>query len=96
MLRTVVLLLGSMMLVGGALAARLDPRAIPVVVVGGLIVIGLLIERVFYKPLHTEAPGPGWDRTGERFVDPGTGRHVVVYFNPRTGERRYVAERQAE
>jgi hypothetical protein len=37
-------------------------------------------------------PGPGWDRTAEKFADPRTGQTVIVYYNPRTGERRYVAE----
>ena len=56
-----------------------------------LLVGGLLIERWRYKPLSAHPPGLGWEPTGERFVDPETGRLVTVYFHPSTGERRYVA-----
>jgi hypothetical protein len=51
-----------------------------------------LFERFIYKPIRSDKPGPGWDRTPERFVDPRSGQNVVVYYNKRTGERRYVAE----
>jgi hypothetical protein len=29
--------------------------------------------------------------TGERFVDPETGKPVMVYYHRPSGERRYVA-----
>jgi hypothetical protein len=32
-----------------------------------------------------------WQRTDEQFIDPTTGDPVEVMFDPRTGERRYVA-----
>jgi hypothetical protein len=51
---------------------------------------GLVFERYRYKPIAGAAPERGWERTGERFVDPETGRPVEVQFNARTGERRYV------
>ncbi len=58
----------------------------------GLILIGgLLIERWRYKQLDAPRPGPDWQATGERFVDPESGKLVAVYFHPTTGERRYVA-----
>ncbi len=56
-----------------------------------LLVIGLAIERWRYKPLAARPPGPDWQMTDERFVDPETGKLVTVYFQPRTGERRYIA-----
>jgi len=31
-----------------------------------------------------------WRETGERFVDPVSGRPVTVYEKTATGERRYV------
>ena len=37
------------------------------------------------------AAGPEWVATGERFVDPETGKLVTVYYHPATGERRYIA-----
>ena len=56
-----------------------------------IVLAGFVFERVRYKPLDTMLPGSGWEATSERFIDPETGAHVRVWFNPRTGERRYVA-----
>jgi len=36
---------------------------------------------------------PRFRRTDERFVDPTSGHTMRVYVDPRTGERRYLAER---
>jgi hypothetical protein len=58
--------------------------------IGVIVLIGTLFERWRYR--HIEAPPMGyWQRTGERFIDPSTGEPVEVMFDPRTGERRYVA-----
>jgi hypothetical protein len=66
-------------------------------VVGAALVIGTVFERVFYKPLTTARPGPGWTDTGERFVDPETGKMVKVLYDAASGERQYtvLAEAQA-
>jgi hypothetical protein len=58
---------------------------------GTLTVIGTVFERVLYKPLKEGNPGPGWTDTGERFVDPETGKMVKVLFNAASGARQYVA-----
>jgi len=57
----------------------------------GVPLIWLLFRSGGYKrrPL-TAAPGPGWEATGERFLDPRSGELVAVYFCRRTGERAYV------
>jgi hypothetical protein len=57
----------------------------------GVPLIWLLFRGGGYKrrPL-TAAPGPGWEATGERFLDPRSGELVAVYFCRRTGERAYV------
>jgi hypothetical protein len=64
--------------------------AIWLVVVGGLIAGGILWEKRGDAPLADRPPGPDWIETGERFIDPETGKLVTVYHQPRTGERRYV------
>ena len=57
----------------------------------GFILVGaVLIERWRYKPLESERPGPDWIATGERFLDPETGKLVTVFYKPATGERHYV------
>ena len=42
------------------------------------------------------APGPGWERTGERFREPGGEGTVEVWYHERTGRRRYVRGRAVE
>jgi hypothetical protein len=93
MFRAVLLAIGVVLLAGGVLGLIEGCRTIPAAVSGALLVFGMLCERYIYKPIRKEAPGVGWDKTGEKFSDPRTGREVTVYFNARTGERRYVAER---
>jgi hypothetical protein len=57
---------------------------------GVIVLIGTLFERWRYR--HIEAPSNDhWQRTGEQFIDPSSGDPVEVMFDPRTGERRYVA-----
>ena len=93
MLRAVALGLSLVLLACGLVAlVCLGTPAFPFVLFPALMVIGLLCERYLYKPIQTASPGPGWERTAERFVDPQSGRAVAVYFNRQTGERRYVAD----
>ena len=76
-------------------------------IVGGIVlIVGVLIERTRYRSQEAErtqaSPGPGggetgpveprFQRTDEVFVDPTTNRQMRVYHDPRTGERRYMAE----
>jgi hypothetical protein len=58
--------------------------------VGGAVLAGsIVLERRGYRPRVDQARGR-WQRTGERFVDPSSGRLVEVRYNPDTGERDYV------
>jgi hypothetical protein len=85
--------------IGGVLAAaalalavvRCFPPAALLALWAAVLLVGLLIERWRYKRLSTVPPGSDWQRTDERFVDPETGKLVTVYFQPTTGERRYIA-----
>ena len=67
----------------------------PVIVViylavnGVLIAGGILFERGGYHPRVERAKGK-WLPTGERFVDPTTGKMMEVRYNPESGERDYV------
>ncbi|MGH8221254.1 MAG: hypothetical protein ACREUT_22210 [Steroidobacteraceae bacterium] len=80
---------------GLALLVRGEPVGGWQMLAGGLIVlVGIVFERWRYRN-PAERPDGTWEATGERFVDPSSGEPVEVFFNPRTGERRYVAEKQA-
>ena len=93
MMRTIVAIIGGLFAVGAvALAAlRCYPPAGMLAIWAAVLLVGLLIERWRYKQLSAAPPGPDWQRTDERFVDPETGKLVTVYFHPATGERRYIA-----
>jgi hypothetical protein len=60
---------------------------------GGLIVLGTVFERWRYRP-SSARPEARWEPTGERFEDPQTGKTVQVFYDPRSGERRYVSDSQ--
>ena len=95
MLRAALLVIGGVMLAAAAIAALAGCRLaviIPLAVWGAILAGGVLIERWRYQALANDRPGCYWQATPERFVDPETGRLVTVFFNPATGERRYVAD----
>lgn len=56
----------------------------------GVVLAGaILFERRGYRPRVDRTRGK-WQPTGERFVDPTTGKLMEVRYNPDTGERDYV------
>jgi uncharacterized membrane protein HdeD (DUF308 family) len=75
-----------------ALATGAFPPAAIFAVWGVLLVVGTVFERVIYKKTMTQAPGAGWVRTTERFIDDATGKPITVYVEPATGERQYIEE----
>jgi hypothetical protein len=90
----------ALFLVGGILLAAAGCLAIAGCNLGivlrlgipGLVLLfGLVVERWRYKPVTTLRPGPDWVSTNERFIDPESGETVTVFYQPSTGERRYVA-----
>jgi hypothetical protein len=73
-------------------AGLYNPFTYYLVFIAAIFFVGSLFERVRYKKLENEDPGPGWEETEERFIDPETKKCVTVFFNPANGERRYVAK----
>jgi hypothetical protein len=93
MLRMAVLVVGAVLLTISLIGVLAGSVAmIPPATIGALFLLAVLVERYIHKPIAEETPGLGWDKTAERFTDPRSGKDVTVYFNPRTGQRRYVAE----
>jgi hypothetical protein len=89
-LRNLVLGFGLLLLGGGALLLLARPAdALPALLFGGLITLSAVFERWRYKWLHTPQAAKGAP-TGERFLDPTSGKLVEVYYDPATGERSYV------
>jgi len=93
MLRSVVLGTAIVILAACAFAAVAGAVGLWVPLIWcAIVVLGIAIERYRYKALRRDAPGAGWQRTNERFVDDETGKTVTVYIETQTGERQYVEE----
>jgi hypothetical protein len=92
MLRKVVIAVSAiLMCVGiGLIAWGVYAPGWQALVIGVIVLIGTLFERWRYRRIE-EASNGRWQRTDERFIDPTSGDPVEVMFDPRTGERRYVA-----
>lgn len=92
MLRTIVIAVATaLMCVGiGLIAHGVQVPGWQALIIGALVLLGTLFERWRYRPIEQKPKDP-WQRTGEQFLDPSTGKPVEVMFDPRTGERRYVA-----
>jgi hypothetical protein len=98
MLRSCLIVAGILFLVAaaGAGAASVPiPAVIWLLVLGLIFSLGVLYERSRYKSIADKRPGPDWQATGERFIDPESGKLVEVYFKPATGERMYVKMKSA-
>jgi hypothetical protein len=92
MLRSALLGIGALLValgVGLSLGFGL-PAGLGAIGVGCVLLLSLLIERHRYKQILDAPPGPEWQPTGERFVEPGNDAQVAVYYHPRTGRRSYV------
>jgi hypothetical protein len=82
----VLALIGALLLVSGVSGPGAYALGL-----GGVIVLGTVFERWRYRPDNARR-GADWQPTGERFEDPQTGKTVQVFYDPRSGERRYVNE----
>jgi len=92
MMRPVLIALASVAL-GLALWCDWTARQViwPPTIAAVILLTGVIFENRRYKRVSATAPGPGWEATGERFIDPDSEQPVSVFFNPETGERRYVS-----
>jgi len=91
MLRTVVIAVAAILTcIGIVLIACGVHAGWQALALGVIVLIGTLFERWRYRRVE-EASNGNWQRTEEKFIDPSTGDPVEVMFDPRTGERRYVA-----
>jgi hypothetical protein len=93
-LRAVLLVLGILAIVA-ALIVAVTGGPVPAVawlgIIGAMLFVGIVFERGRYKPATPDHPGLCWVATDERFIDPDSGKEVTVYYQPTTGERRYVS-----
>lgn len=94
MLRRVLIGWGLLYLIGAAVLLFVAHATLWLVLyltVNGCILVGaMFLER---KRYHTRVDQnqEHWQPTGERFIDPTTGRLMEVFYNRTTGERDYRA-----
>ncbi len=90
MLRRVLVVLGVAGLLAAfvCLLAKAYAAAFNLFIVGVVLTLGILFERWRYARSVNRNQGH-WQATGERFMDPTSGKLVEVYYNPETGERDY-------
>jgi hypothetical protein len=69
-----------------------EPGAWPALAGALALAIGCLWERRYHAAQQGFPPAERFNPTGERFVDPETGRVTSAWVDPATGERRYVDE----
>jgi hypothetical protein len=92
MLRTAVVVLAFVVTAVGVYLTLTGITApgVYALALGATIILGTLFERWRYRKNERHPPGAGWAATGERFVDPSTGKDIEVFYDPLSGERRYV------
>jgi hypothetical protein len=89
MLRDLVQGFAILQLLGAVVVTMIAPPAWPFLLWAGVLAAGVFFERTLAR--GDGAPrGPGWAPTAERFRDTESGAMVTVWFNAKTGERRYV------
>ena len=91
MLRTFVLVVAALFLTVAVIGVVVDPMTWPTAIVAAVLVGGIAFERVRYGAIQRRPVGGEWQETAERFIDDGSGKPVSVWFDPVSGERRYVA-----
>ena len=92
MLRMAILAAGVAFLAGAVFLYAVHGPLLGVAYLGAsgtLMVAGILFARGRYRT-GADRGHDRWQNTGERFVDPTSGRLVEVRYDPETGERDYV------
>ena len=91
MLRTAVVLVACLLLALGAYLCTLGQHTgagIQLLSSGAVLLLGTVFERWRYRNNQAAADGD-WQVTGERFLDPQSGKQIEVLYDTRSGERRY-------
>lgn len=94
--RGCVVLFGAVLVVVGLAGIALTRvraagfPAIPALILGIVVVVTAIAEPVYGQLTGRPPLSGGWRPTGEKFIDPASGKLVEVWSDPRTGERRYV------
>jgi len=88
MLRVAVHVIAALFLLCALFVVTQDATAWPMLLVAALFAAGTVFERFHYR--GSDTTDGDWQPTNEKFIDDESGRPVTVWFNPKTGARRYV------
>jgi hypothetical protein len=88
-LRTALTWISLLATLAGGAASLYGCRLFPFTVFSGIVFVSLLIERWRYDATAARRQ-PDETATGERFIDPGSGKVMEVVYNESTGERKYI------
>ena len=92
MLRNVLLAVALLAFATGIVLVVSGAQGFAVALWGAVLAVLILAERWRY---HRAVQGNAgaWQATYEQFIDPETGKLTRVFYQPATGERRYVVEK---
>lgn len=90
MLRLVVMIAAALWFAVAAGLFLWEPASWPMLAMAAVLLLGTVYERFHYRGVDPGAGLAGFQPTSERFRDEETGAMITVWFNPATGERRYI------
>jgi hypothetical protein len=91
MIRAIVVGIGIVCILAAALIVTRGHAIWPPAVYLACLGILIIVTTFFEQRYRGVKPGAGsWQATGERFIDPTTGRLTEVRYDPKTGERAYL------
>ncbi|MDF0486919.1 hypothetical protein PX554_02160 [Sphingomonas sp. H39-1-10] len=92
MLRVFVTVAAMVAFTVALVVAAFAPTQWPAVIWTGAVLAGVVFERARYGAARERPADGDWRETPERFIDDASGRVMVVWVSPSSGERRYVLE----
>jgi hypothetical protein len=66
-----------------------------IMILGVVVIVTAAVEPIYGRATNRPL-GSNWRPTDEKFVDPDTGKLLTVWFDPATGDRRYVEDASAD
>lgn len=91
--RILLFFFGACLLAFGWFGRGRHASGVPFLIGGVVLIVGSLLEHGQYRDRPSDTQPlvePDEEDTNEVFFDPTTGRPMRVFYNRRTGERRYV------
>jgi multisubunit Na+/H+ antiporter MnhG subunit len=92
--RGLALTVGVLLAIGG-IALWASGGGFVLLIVAAVAIVTALLEPIYGRAVARPIGG-NWHATDEKFVDPETGDLVTVWFDPASGERKYVTDEASD